>query len=90
MAKKDFPKIDRDRDAITRRPYAVHNKELEAPSSIVIYFNCPFCGHEVRAYLWSLKGGGKRCGCGAYHGSRGLSHHWQDDARRQACIDNFK
>ena len=26
---------------------------------------CPFCRFNVRAYLWSLAGGGKRCDCGA-------------------------
>jgi hypothetical protein len=28
---------------------------------------CPFCGAEVKVYVWSLAGGGKRCNCGALH-----------------------
>jgi hypothetical protein len=31
------------------------------------YVTCPFCGAEVKAYVWSLAGGGKRCPCGALH-----------------------
>lgn len=34
---------------------------------------CPFCGRVVRAYIWSLAGGGKRCGCGAKHLSDGTT-----------------
>lgn len=26
---------------------------------------CPFCGVTSIAYLWSLAGSGKKCGCGA-------------------------
>lgn len=53
------------------RAYTVHRKTLERPSSIVLYFDCPWCGCEIKAYLWSLSGGGKRCDCGAIFGSRG-------------------
>lgn len=28
-------------------------------------FLCPFCSNTVHGYLWSMSGGGKRCGCGA-------------------------
>ncbi len=36
------------------------------------YITCPFCNTEVKAYIWSLSGCGKRCpGCGALHGSLG-------------------
>lgn len=32
---------------------------------------CPFCGCETEARLWSLAGSGKRCsGCGAVHSGR--------------------
>jgi hypothetical protein len=37
------------------------------------YVACPFCGESVKAYIWSLAGSGKRCPCGAVHGSYGLS-----------------
>lgn len=30
------------------------------------YFDCPFCGEEVKGYYWSLAGSGKRCRCGAF------------------------
>ena len=26
---------------------------------------CPFCESEVRIYIWSFHGGGKKCECGA-------------------------
>lgn len=32
-----------------------------------ITIQCPFCGSESVAYLWSLAGSGKRCECGALH-----------------------
>jgi hypothetical protein len=31
------------------------------------YITCPFCEAEVKAYIWSLSGGRKRCDCGALH-----------------------
>jgi hypothetical protein len=34
---------------------------------------CPFCSTVTTAYLWSLAGGGKKCGCGALHTSRGVT-----------------
>jgi hypothetical protein len=38
------------------------------------YITCPFCGESVKAYLWSLAGGGKRCTCGALHDNYGHTH----------------
>lgn len=32
-----------------------------------ICFDCPFCAVEVKGFLWSLAGSGKRCSCGAMH-----------------------
>lgn len=34
---------------------------------------CPFCQTVVTAYVWSLAGGGKKCSCGALHGSFGIT-----------------
>jgi len=35
---------------------------------------CPFCGSHVTAYVWSLRGGGKKCPtCGALHYGSGYS-----------------
>jgi hypothetical protein len=48
-----------------RREYTVSLVGLERPSSIVWWIECPFCNDDVKAYLWSLSGGGKRCACGA-------------------------
>lgn len=53
-----------------RREYTVKREGLERPSHVIWYFDCPFCGNEIKAYLWSLSGGGKRCLCGAIFGSR--------------------
>ena len=39
---------------------------------------CPFCGAQVRAYIWSLCGGGKRCPCGTLHGSMGQTYKKPD------------
>jgi transcription elongation factor Elf1 len=34
-------------------------------------FDCPFCGAETTAFLWSLAARGKRCTCGALHSMTG-------------------
>lgn len=63
-------------DAVTRfsdmhrpecetREYRVTRRTVERPSSVVWYFDCPWCGAVIKAYLWSLSGGGKRCVWGA-------------------------
>ena len=39
-----------------------------------VYITCPFCEVRVKAYIWSLAGGGKRCDCGALHDNMGRSH----------------
>ena len=57
-----------------RREYTIKREGLERPSSIVWYFDCPFCGDEIKAFLWSLSGGGKRCNCGALFGSGGRAY----------------
>lgn len=31
------------------------------------YLDCPFCGAQVKVFIWSLAGGGKKCTCGAKH-----------------------
>lgn len=54
-----------------QREYTLSSSTLEHPSSIVWWFDCPWCGGEIKAYLWSLSGGGKRCDCGAIFGADG-------------------
>ena len=44
---------------------------VEPPSSTTAYIGCPWCGDEVKVYVWSLHGGGKRCPCGALIGGWG-------------------
>lgn len=59
-------------DEVERRKYSVHAEGLDRPSRRIIYFNCPFCETEVKAYVWSLCGGGKRCtSCNAIFGGFG-------------------
>ena len=36
--------------------------------------DCPFCGDTVQAFIWSLRGCGKRCGCGALFGAFGSAY----------------
>lgn len=38
------------------------------------FITCPFCKTEVKAFVWSLAGGGKRCPCGALHANLGLTY----------------
>lgn len=63
---------------IETRPYVVKHESLERPSSVVYLIDCPFCQQEVKAYLWSISGGGKRCKCGALLTRRGDAHHWKE------------
>jgi hypothetical protein len=57
-------------DTIERRQITLRRVGLERPSSVIWYIECPFCNSDVKAYLWSLSGGGKRCDdCGAILGT---------------------
>jgi hypothetical protein len=47
------------------RSYGGYDLGPSTMGRTVVYITCPFCGTEVRAYLWSLAGSGKRCTCGA-------------------------
>ena len=53
------------------KSFAVHRTGLESPSSRIVYFDCPWCEIEIKAYVWSMCGGGKRCECGAIFGGSG-------------------
>ena len=87
MAKKKGPTFEqagrffrKDPDApeIETKEYTVHRTGLQPPSSNISYFYCPFCGDEVKAYVWSICGGGKRCDCGALFGAHGVGYHFKE------------
>lgn len=63
---------------VEKRVYTVKHETLEPPSSVVLWIECPFCQGEVKAYLWSLSGGGKRCDCGAILSRHGHAVHWRE------------
>ncbi len=63
-----------DARAAESRDYEIDHATLESPSSIVYWFECPWCHAKVKAYLWSLAGGGKRCSCGAIFGTLGRGY----------------
>ena len=48
------------------RPYVTKEYVSEENGRSHIWLNCPFCKASVKAYVWSLAGGGKRCECGAH------------------------
>jgi len=74
-----FDELHQKADEIETRYISVKRKGLEAPSSATLYFNCPFCNVEVKAYLWLLSGGGKRCDCGAlFTGLSGRAVHFKN------------
>lgn len=54
-------------------PYVVTAQGLKPPSSNWSDIRCPFCKATVRAYHWSLYGGGKKCTCGAKHNGYGTT-----------------
>lgn len=63
------------------RNYVVTDRFDETGNGkIVLKFQCPFCTAEMRAYQWSLCGGGKRCDCGALFGGTGQAHKLVDGA----------
>ncbi|MBN8868000.1 MAG: hypothetical protein J0H98_10645 [Solirubrobacterales bacterium] len=47
-----------------------------------IWIRCPFCAVEVKAFVWSLSGSGKRCECGALFGARGKATKEQNPEAR--------
>lgn len=53
------------------KTYTVTGRGLKPPSSNWSNIRCPFCQSVVRAYHWSLFGGGKKCPCGAKHDGYG-------------------
>ena len=89
MAKKPKgPKFEdlRNTDALDLRTIQVHRETVERPSSRVIFFDCPYCSVEVKAYVWSLTGGGKRCECGAlFTGISGNAAHFKDRCMPKDC-----
>lgn len=64
-------------EGVTTLKYKVTREGLERPSSRTVYIDCPFCRAEVKAYVWSLCGGGKRCDCGALFGGWGNAYHFE-------------
>lgn len=64
-------------ELIDTKQYVVHRVSLEHRSSNTMYFNCPFCNTEVKAYVWSICGGGKRCDCGALFGRSANAYQWK-------------
>lgn len=52
-----------------------HTANFSMPSGrTYCYITCPFCQAQVKAFIWSLCGGGKKCDCGAKHGGFGLTY----------------
>lgn len=63
------------------RPYKVHKTDIEPPSSIAVYFNCPWCRVEIKAYVWSFAEVGKRCGCGAIFSYLGMGRKLRSECK---------
>lgn len=52
-------------DAENKKPGTVLSTGLKPPSSNFSIVRCPFCKQSLKAFHWSLAGGGKKCQCGA-------------------------
>jgi len=42
------------------------------------HLECPFCHADVLVYVWSFRGGGKKCRCGAMLSSSGATKEVAD------------
>lgn len=60
-------------DFTNKRRYSIKRRGMDRPSSKWSEIRCPFCLTLVKAYHWSLAGGGKKCTCGAKHDSWGFT-----------------
>lgn len=61
-----------------RRKYRVKRRNMERDATgratqKTIWFDCPFCGTEIKARVWSLSGNGKRCECEALFYAGGMT-----------------
>lgn len=54
-------------DKVMKRQYSYRKGQCLPAGQSYVYITCPFCGYEVKAYIWSLAGSGKLCTCGAKH-----------------------
>ena len=74
-------------ERIERRRITIHGHGLEHRSSTTIYFNCVFCGTEIKAYMWSLYGCGKRClKCEAFYTGSGYGIQWKDKVQNDEKV----
>lgn len=71
MNDSDRPLEYRDYEAV-RIPAAYDIQRR--PTQLRIRITCPFCESDVVAYVWSLAGCGKKCGCGAVFTSFGRAY----------------
>ena len=58
---------------IDRRQHSRTGSYSQAQGGSYCYIVCPYCGATVKAFIWSLAGGGKKCECGALHGGWGYT-----------------
>lgn len=64
---------------IEHKKFEVLSRTSEMGRSAV-YFNCCFCGVEIKAFIWSLCGGGKRCtNCKAIYSQTGDGYQWKEE-----------
>lgn len=75
--------IHRRRNELDFREVTVKRETLTPPSSITLFYDCPFCQQEVKAFYWSLCGSGKRCNCGALvYGRRLTAIHFKSTTEK--------
>lgn len=62
------------------RDYAASRGHARASGRSFMIISCPFCGANVKAFIWSIRGGGKRCDCGAMHSWIGHTYRIKAEA----------
>lgn len=67
-------------DTIVKRPFKVI-KRVSLPGTTYVILECPFCLTNVKVYVWSIRGGGKRCQCGAMHSGLGNTYQFKENVK---------
>jgi hypothetical protein len=61
-------------NSVEQREYVASSYHPRPSGKSYYIIRCPFCKADMKAFAWSIRGGGKRCDCGAMLGSGGTAY----------------